>query len=321
MGIQQLVTWDNQEECMKTQLYDMKAKNEFTDVTLVGNDQIKYYAHKVVLAAASSEFRNLFLGCNKSDSILYLRGFKDFVLKALLEFIYVGETKLSNNMIHEFLDAAKDLKIRGVEDVSNDDFLNSVKNVNKVEQQDFIIDNPSNEMQTVALENLTKKLIVNESQDDVDSSCKLNDTKFVADVASTRQIEVKMEERREKIYCDQCKYKTFKQRYLRDHKLKWHREKKLNCEFCDYKCATKFALSKHMVKKHRELINDELDFSCEKCTFKGRSKATLKLHMESFHLGIRYPCEYCNKLATDKSNLRKHYILKHGNEEPSFKFK
>ena len=127
MVIQQLVSWDDHAECMKSQLYDMKEKNEFTDVTLVGKDQVKYYAHKVVLGAASSEFRNMFQGCNKTESILYLRGFREDILKALLEFIYMGETKLSNEKLYEFLNVANDLRIRGVQDSFSDNLLNDWK--------------------------------------------------------------------------------------------------------------------------------------------------------------------------------------------------
>merc|ERR1711915_927294 len=85
------------------------------DVTLAAADGY-ILAHKAVLAASSSFFRDLLsLHHGQSGShTIYLRGVSKVQLMKILEYMYEGETKVFEKDIVTFLELAKGLKLKGL---------------------------------------------------------------------------------------------------------------------------------------------------------------------------------------------------------------
>ena len=90
--------------------------NVLTDVTLVCDDQVRIDAHKIVLSAGSLFFREMFVKNPQTHPLLYLRGLKEEELLSILQFLYLGETLLSKDRVPQFLSAAKEFKISGLEE-------------------------------------------------------------------------------------------------------------------------------------------------------------------------------------------------------------
>ena len=88
--------------------------NEFCDVTLVSADNKKLGAHKVILAASSSFFQNMLQSENHCHPVIFMSGAKHEVLDSMVEFIYTGETKLSNNNIDSFVKLITSIELFGV---------------------------------------------------------------------------------------------------------------------------------------------------------------------------------------------------------------
>ena len=67
--------------------------NVLTDVTLICDDKVRIEAHKLVLCAGSSFFRD-FLVYNNANShpMIFLKGVKQQELQPLVQFLYNGET-------------------------------------------------------------------------------------------------------------------------------------------------------------------------------------------------------------------------------------
>ena len=74
----------------------------------------KVNAHKLVLAAASPFFKNTFSSPGNVNSCINLDGIKKSVLIAILNFVYDGEATLAQDLINDFLIAAKKLKIKSL---------------------------------------------------------------------------------------------------------------------------------------------------------------------------------------------------------------
>ena len=72
-------------------LKDLRANNHFTDVTLVGDDNIPVKAHKIVLCAHSNVLKEAILSLGYDKIVLQCKGFKSQDMKSLLDFIYLGE--------------------------------------------------------------------------------------------------------------------------------------------------------------------------------------------------------------------------------------
>ena len=95
---------------------DLLEEQHFADVTLVSDDQIQTKAHKVVLSACSPVLKTLLVNNPHSHPLLYLRGINRVALKAILHFMYFGETKIPEKYIADFFSVAKDLKIEHLND-------------------------------------------------------------------------------------------------------------------------------------------------------------------------------------------------------------
>ena len=98
---------------------------EFTDVTLACEDGRQIEAHKVILAASSPFFQNLF---NKNvkryhHPLIYMKGVKFEDLSAIIDFLYLGEANVFQESLDSFLGIAEELKLRGLtghtEDIDN----------------------------------------------------------------------------------------------------------------------------------------------------------------------------------------------------------
>ena len=86
------------------------------DVTLsAGGNNLK--AHKVVLSACSSYFRDLLKGISLwQHPVLVLKDVRFLELQSILEFVYLGEVNVEQDRLESFLKTAELLRIKGLTD-------------------------------------------------------------------------------------------------------------------------------------------------------------------------------------------------------------
>ena len=101
------------------------------DVTLVGDDFKQITAHKLVLVASSEFFRNIIQETKQSQPILYIDGIHSSDLQNVLEYVYQGEVRISQEDLNRFLRVAQKLKLEGLMSDENEDtnFDEESKNV------------------------------------------------------------------------------------------------------------------------------------------------------------------------------------------------
>ena len=90
---------------------DLRTAGEFLDVTLACDDET---AHKVVISACSPFFRHVLAKAKQAHPFIYLKGILHQDLLALLDYMYNGETKVPAEDVNRFIEAAQDLKIKGL---------------------------------------------------------------------------------------------------------------------------------------------------------------------------------------------------------------
>ena len=73
----------------------MRNAKEFSDVTLISEDQIMFQAHKVVLAATSPFFRKIFNTIY--HPVITLMGVNSQLLASMLAVVYYGETQVNKD--------------------------------------------------------------------------------------------------------------------------------------------------------------------------------------------------------------------------------
>ena len=93
----------------------LRADKELFDVTLACEDET-IEAHKVVLAACSIFFRNLFRKAKQSNPIIYLKGVSHKDLVSLLDYIYTGQTQVLAEDVERFIQVGRDMQVKGLAD-------------------------------------------------------------------------------------------------------------------------------------------------------------------------------------------------------------
>merc|ERR1712086_1004178 len=100
-----ILNWDQHEQNRTSSFNSMWECHDFLDVTIAcDDDQID--AHKVILSSASSFFHNILKRNPHSHPLLYLRGTKLKDVESLLEFIYTGQTEVSQEQLKDFMTLA-----------------------------------------------------------------------------------------------------------------------------------------------------------------------------------------------------------------------
>merc|ERR1712086_31985 len=92
---------------------ELRKAKELFDVTLACENET-FEAHKVVMSACSPFFREVFSKTKQNHPFIYLKGVMKNDLEALLEYIYKGETQVHTDDLSRFIETARELKIKGL---------------------------------------------------------------------------------------------------------------------------------------------------------------------------------------------------------------
>jgi len=114
------LAWNEFESCTSNSFKGLIAREEFVDVTLACDDDKQVKAHKVILSACSEFFRNILLKNSHQHPLIYLDNLKVDNLQALIDFMYLGETNIPQDMFSGFIKAAQKYKIKGLAEHSDD---------------------------------------------------------------------------------------------------------------------------------------------------------------------------------------------------------
>ena len=113
MGEKFNMTWHTFSTHGQDLFKNLKETEEFSDVTLISDDQLQFRVHKLILSACSTVFRKI-LTSDPNTSSIYLRGIHHVELRSVLQFIYLGETSFYHERMNEFLNVAKSLDIKDI---------------------------------------------------------------------------------------------------------------------------------------------------------------------------------------------------------------
>lgn len=105
--------WDNFLTNMSSGLNSLLKSEDLVDVTLAAEGRY-LKAHKMILSVCSPYFKELFQVNPCKHPIVFLKDVSYSILKNLLEFMYMGEVKVSHNDLPTFIKTAEALKIKGL---------------------------------------------------------------------------------------------------------------------------------------------------------------------------------------------------------------
>ena len=108
------LTWDLYSDKIIEIHKDLIKTKDFADVTLVTDDEKCLKAHRIILSAYSSVLKNILQIDPQSKQVIFLSGIQHSEMESILQFMYLGETKIDDERIKEILKVAKSLKIIGL---------------------------------------------------------------------------------------------------------------------------------------------------------------------------------------------------------------
>jgi len=326
-----LINWGEFKPHLITNQKDLFKDKHFADVTLITDDEKQLKAHKVILSACSPFFRNMLITNPHSHPMFFMKGIKNHQMKALLQFMYCGETRIFDDLIDEFISIAQDLKIKELSskilfDKSDEEAVDvSVHNDADCKTQseksthstfaeisEFIgsqdhITGPSfteNEDQIELVENNKDHEDRHEEQSHIIEDYGQHHEKIV----------VVTEERSKKIApignalhkCHLCDTVLSSKHRLRIHIESIHQGIRYPCDQCNYK-----ATNKDHLKRHNQIRHQEPKISCDSCDFKTATQDYLKNHKMSHHSNIKFQCHICDYRAGREVKVKQHIKVKH----------
>ena len=214
------LNWHTYPDHLRDMMKEMFHSSDFSDVTLICEDKKQIKAHKNILGASSSCFRDIFMSDKSSHQIIYLRGIKHSEMEPIMQFVYLGEATINENRTKEFLAVAKSLAIEELD----------------ISEYDTPTDNNESEGQI---------------QPDFGGqrhACGNCDKDFALKSGLKRHIEAVHEGKR--YSCNQCDYEAREKSTLFKHIKAKHDGAEFKCQFCDFTFHWKSNVDHHIKTKH-----------------------------------------------------------------------
>ena len=106
--------WNDYQSNWNEALKNLRGDTDFADVTLISDDKVKFFAHKILLSSCSNLFKLILKSNNQANPLLYLGGVNSINLGFILDYIYHGEVNLYQEQLDSFLESAQKLEIQGL---------------------------------------------------------------------------------------------------------------------------------------------------------------------------------------------------------------
>ena len=238
--------WNDYQSNWSQSLSGLRNDTEMSDVTLITDDKVKIFAHKILLSSCSEVFKFILKESKQASPLLYLSGISSVNLGFILDYIYHGQVNLYQEQLDGFLDSAQKLEIAGLlggNEAKQDEINNVPENVFKEEEK-------QENKQICRTENAIKPKRQN-TRSVTSNNAPLYDVTGMSD----EEISAKIQSMYQKIdgvwSCNECgKTSNFKSSDMRLH-----------------------------VETHL----DGLCYTCNICSQQFRSKALLKTHKQTNH--------------------------------------
>ena len=252
---------------------NLREDQRLFDVTLATEDGQEIKAHKIVLSTGSDFFNDIFSRNNHSNMYIFLKGVSGSQLEQVIDFLYYGETSITQDEMKQFLDTAKLLKVKGLQ-----------QNMDGIDQniQDEFEDNKNDyeEAYYASQNNIAEQETIDLLGDPVYDTFDREISGSNANKELDHQI-----------------MKTIEK--TEDGKWK--------CNICG-----KIAKQKTQIKGHAETHIEGLSYTCDVCSKTCSTKQYLRQHISNNHTGGKdFSCKVCNKAGMNRSSYYKHNNMHH----------
>jgi len=274
------LTWDAFQQSAKDTFRSLINEEDFMDVTLACDDDKQIKAHKVILSSCSPFFKRILTRNPHPNPILFISGVDYRDLKAILNFMYLGETNVEQAHLDTFMAACKIIKVRGLTEPENIDHQETPHPLPTAKPRVNLPgkngDAAMNIPHTSEKRYQDQHLVKDEPETISESNFAIAKYEAAEDFTSPFENSSKWSDGR--FWCSKCDFQTGSKSNLRRHDEMKHQGIKYACDGCDYKASSKDNLKRHSMSKH-----EGIQFDCDQCEFKTSIKGSLKRHKFAMH--------------------------------------
>jgi len=289
-----VLRWDLHEETRTSTLNSLWQNEDFLDVTIAcDDDQID--AHKVILSAASPFFESILKRNPHNHPLLYLRGTTKKNVQSLLNFIYSGETQVSEEELHDFMALASSLHIQGLTGELSGvkqgkyDELNEIKSTLGIRDRKKEGDSKGKEQfvdpSKIIAESLSQKV-------------KTTSDKAGKESSSGKKSILKKHE-----ICIQEEVQVVE---LSDDVGEHENYVSYEDDSYDYSSTSNTSSTEYDEKVLGFVAKSGNFWTCTGCVYSAKKKSHLIEHAENHVDGYAHACNNCGKAFSKKRNLRSH---------------
>jgi hypothetical protein len=274
--------WNEFETNMRESFRNLREEERLFDVTLATDDGQHIKAHKMILAAGSDFFSDIFLKSDHSNKLIYLKGISSAELENITDFLYNGEANVAQEELAQFLETAQELQVKGLQGYLQGIGKNESEK-QKTGHPDTIENGTTfeNNEDIFREESILDSLV--ELADSFDSSEGTLDTidGKNAQLHTNTEIDLQIEqiiEKNEGLWkCKECGKTKAHKGHLKEH-AEIHLEGISHvCHICRKAFRSRHTLRTHISHKHSEL------FSCDICGKSGMDRAAHNNHKRNNH--------------------------------------
>ena len=258
------VEWNDHQSAWRKSLSELRAKDDFADVTLVTEDKKKFSAHKILISSCSKTLKFILKDHIHSNPLLYLSGINSENLGFILDYIYCGEVKLFHEQLEEFLESARKLEIEGLFSLDEDGkHLDQQKNDDPLEDFEELPETPSSlgddqykEPKDIKHEIKQECKTPSTSRKSFPRGPPKDPAVFNASSMTAEELKMKRKELYQKVdgalECLACDYATKDRSNIKKHIDKHIEGLSYTCRVCSKEFPTKTAQLSHMKKDHKK---------------------------------------------------------------------
>ena len=245
--------WNDFQHSIVSSFQGLREETDFSDVTLVCEDNQQIQSHRIILTACSPFFSRVLKQNKHSHPTIYMRGLKAKDLVAIVDFIYHGEANVYHEDLDGFLALAEELQLKGLtgsetEVKERDDNCDQKYATQEVKENQSRIRNFKDFADTGEAEDKSEN----------SSIVQVNPAKvLVTPHSDLENIKAQINSMMEKVL---------------DGNKRWR------CTVCGKESKDRQDMSRH-IETHMEGIS----YPCNQCGKVSRSSNALKTHLSTFH--------------------------------------
>eukprot|EP00092_Neocalanus_flemingeri_P031871 GFUD01034621.1.p1 GENE.GFUD01034621.1~~GFUD01034621.1.p1 ORF type:complete len:315 (+),score=75.00 GFUD01034621.1:240-1184(+) len=300
--------WNDFEENISSGLKDLRNSNHFFDVTLL-SDNGQVGAHKLILSACSSFFREILVSNPHQHPLIYLKGVSKEEIINLLNFMYCGEVNVAQDELSSFLAAAEDLKVKGLTNNGASDINGAKKRKIDTESEINNMKKLKNNLQTDPKKTSEDVPILDVVQVKSEPTTASGDT--IAAAPTSKSLAPADYE----VEADDFPYDEYQNQDggFEDDFVSNIGGSKASPHFFHFAGESFPLLPGHV---HRGVAAGH---HVDQATLRKRRQQILQfINQNKGRMADAYLCLICNKSVTDNSNMNKHLEFKHGEELKAF---